>query len=141
MASKIFLDANVILDFALERDHCAITEKVMNAIMDRSFQGFITPAIVHIVDYWLVKRFGKAQSRQLILELLNRIQVIDCQHETTIMALNSRIEDVEDALQYYAALHHRVDYFITLDKKLHKSAIPALPIYFPNEFVKEFLDI
>jgi predicted nucleic acid-binding protein len=45
--------------------------------------------------------------------------------------------DIEDALQYYTAMHHKVDYFISLDKNLIKSAIPVLPILTPEEFLKE----
>jgi len=75
----------------------------------------------------------------MILTLLDDIQVIDCNHQITINALRSGMEDVEDALQYYTALHHKMDCFITLDKKLHKSAIPTLPVYYPEEFVTDFL--
>lgn len=139
MASKVFLDANVILDNALHRSDYDATEKVIDCIMTGQFQGYITPSIVHIVDYWLSKSFGKAKSKQMILALLNDIEVIDCNHQTTVNALNSNMPDVEDALQYYTALQHKIDCFITLDKKLHKSAIPTLPVYFPKEFVNEFL--
>ena len=44
--------------------------------------------------------------------------------------------DVEDALQYYTALHHRLDYLITWDKELIQSAIPVLPACTPEEFIK-----
>lgn len=141
MVSKVFLDANILLDNALRRSNYDVTEKVIQSVMNGEFQGFITPAIVHITDYWLAKSFGKAKSKQMILTLLNDIRIIDCSHETTINALNSSMDDVEDALQYYAALHHKLDCFITLDQKLYKSAIPALPVYFPDEFVKEFIDV
>jgi hypothetical protein len=39
-------------------------------------------------------------------------------------------------LQYYTALHHRVEYFISRDKQLKKDAISILPIYDPEEFLK-----
>lgn len=47
--------------------------------------------------------------------------------------------DIEDALQYYTALHHKIDYFISCDKQLKKAAIPSLPVYLPEEFLAEFL--
>jgi len=43
--------------------------------------------------------------------------------------------DIEDALQYYTALHHKIDFFITEDKDLQKSAIPNLPVYSSQDFL------
>ena len=138
MASKIFLDANVLLDYLLIREQYTVSKKIIGHIVFNDFEGFITPSVVHITAYWLSKTYGSSKSKEMILTLLNDIHVIDCTHQTTINALNSNMTDVEDALQYYTALQHGLDCFITLDKKLHKSAIPPLPVYFPDEFVKEF---
>ena len=44
-------------------------------------------------------------------------------------------------LQYYIAMHHKVDYFITQDKDMQKESIPTLPVYTPEEFLKEFLNV
>gem|GEM_PF-6969507 len=32
-------------------------------------------------------------------------------YEVTLHALHAKIKDIEDALQYYAAIHHGIDYF------------------------------
>lgn len=53
-------------------------------------------------------------------------------------AANSQMTDIEDALQYYTAMHHKMDYFISMDKNLIKSAMPNLPVYTPENFLKEF---
>jgi hypothetical protein len=65
------------------------------------------------------------------------VTVIDCDHDTCIIAINSSIEDLEDALQYYAALKHNLDFFISSDKKLRKAALPQLPVYTATEFIAE----
>ncbi len=44
---------------------------------------------------------------------------------------------MEDALQYYAALKHGADYFISSGKKLQKGAVPQLPVLTPHEFLEE----
>ncbi len=139
MVSKVFLDANILLDSALHRANHLSAEKVIDSVITGQFRGYITPSVVHTVDYWLSKSFGKTKSKQIIIALLRDIKVIDCDHPTALRALHSHITDIEDALQYYAAVEHGLDCFITLDKKLHKSAIPTLPVYFPQEFVNDFL--
>ena len=64
---------------------------------------------------------------------------MDASQEIAINSLCSNIDDIEDALQYYTALHHKLDFFITMDKTFRKSGISTLPIYTPDEFINEFL--
>ena len=73
------------------------------------------------------------------MTLLADVYVIDISHEITLNALHSKIKDIEDALQYYTAMHHKLDYFITQDKDMQKESIPVLPVYTPEEFLKEFV--
>ena len=53
-------------------------------------------------------------------------------------ALNSKFKDKEDALQYYTALYHGADYFITRNTKDYKHKTIALPVFSPQEFMKSF---
>ncbi|RYE37871.1 MAG: PIN domain-containing protein [Sphingobacteriales bacterium] len=135
MAFKIFLDANVLLDFLLKRENHAEAKEVIGLAVEGKVAAFITPAIVHILGYWLTKAYGATKAKQLLLSLLVDITVVDINHEITMLALNSKIDDIEDALQYYTALHHQLDYFISGDRKLQKSAIPILPVVSASSFL------
>ena len=135
MAFKIFLDANVLLDFLLKRESHAEAKEVIGLAVEGKVAAFITPAIVHILGYWLTKAYGATKAKQLLLSLLVDITVVDINHEITMLALNSKIDDIEDALQYYTALHHQLDYFISGDRKLQKSAIPILPVVSASSFL------
>lgn len=136
MAFKVFLDANVLLDFLLKRNHYKEAKDVMKLVIEGKVNAYITPAIVHIVGYWLVKAYGTKKAKQLLLSLLDDVQVIDISHELTLLALNSKIDDIEDALQYYTAIHNQMDYFVSRDKKFQKSAIPSLPVVEPSHLLK-----
>lgn len=138
MASKIFLDANVCIDFLLQLKGFEPSELVFEKIVSGKFRAYTTPAIIHIIAYYLIKVHSNTNVKVLILNLLSNVKVIDCSHETAINAINSQMTDIEDALQYYTAMHHKMDYFISLDKKLINSAIPILPIYSPAHFLQEF---
>ena len=137
MAFKVFLDANVLLDFTLQRENYESAKKLMQKGIGGIIQLFTTPSVLHITSYWLSKYYGNAKARQLLLALLADVQTIDCNYETVLMALHSSIDDIEDALQYYTALNFDLDYFISSDKKLKKAAIPQLPVYEIEEFLKE----
>lgn len=140
MAFKLFLDANVCLQFLLQRKGFESSELLFEKIVTGEFKAHTSPAIVHIIAYFLAKVHKNEIVKILILNLLANVRVIDCNHETTINAINSQMKDIEDALQYYTAMHHKMDYFISLDQKLIKLAIPILPIYSPEDFLKEFTD-
>ena len=135
MALKVILDANILLDFTLKRSDYEVSKKIIELAVKGRIQAYITPSIVHIVGYWLSKAYGHLKAKELLLTLLIDILVIDISHEITLNALHSKIKGIEDALQYYTALHHGMDYFITQDKALKKGAIPNLPIYTCEEFL------
>jgi predicted nucleic acid-binding protein len=136
MAFKVFLDANIILDFLLKRSDYEAAREVIKLGVEKKIQAHITPAIVHIVAYWVTKAYGRQKTKELILLLLEDVKVIDATHEITIEALQSGIYDIEDALQYYTALHSKLNLFISRDKKLQTSALNQLPVYDTSEFLK-----
>lgn len=138
MAYKILLDANVCMSFLLQRGNFEPSEKIFEKIISGECKAFTSPAIIHIISYFLKKVHPIDTVKILIINLLANVKVIDCTHEITINAVNSQMADIEDALQYYTAMHHKIDYFISLDKKLKKSAIPVLPVFTPEEFLNEF---
>jgi hypothetical protein len=47
------------------------------------------------------------------------------------------MEDTENTLQYYTALTHEVDIFISTYKQLRNTANPQQPVLIPGEFIKE----
>lgn len=137
MASKIFLDANIILDFTLQRHGYVEAKEIIQKGIDGELLLFTTPSVLHIISYWLTKAHSSTIAKRILLTLLTDVQVIDCDHSTSLVAINSNIDDVEDALQYYAALKANLDYFISGDKKLKKVAIPQLPVYTAKDFLQE----
>jgi predicted nucleic acid-binding protein len=137
MASKVFLDANILLDFTLKREEYEQAKHIISLVVNGNIQAFITPSIVHIVGYWLTKAYGNAKAKELLLTLLTEVTIIDIPHEIVLNALHSKINDIEDALQYYTAMHHNLDYFISRDKQLQNQSIPGLPVYSPLEFLDE----
>ncbi|WP_353722576.1 PIN domain-containing protein [Dyadobacter sp. 676] len=129
MAVSAFLDANIILDFLLKRKDYENARKVMVLVLEKKIKAFISPSILHIVSYWLTKAYGSAKSKDLLLLLLSDVRIIDAGHDVVNLALTSQIDDIEDALQYYTAIHHKIDFFLSRDKKLKKDALTLLPVY------------
>src|SRR5450755_2482150 len=104
MASRVFLDANFLLDFLLQRKGFSETKDIMSLGINGDIQLVISPAVLHITAYWLAKTFTNKKAKTIVLTLLSDVEVIDCDHETALLAINSSMDDMEDALQYYTAL-------------------------------------
>ena len=138
MVTRVFLDANIVLDFLLKRKDYDEVRKIMALALEKKIQAFIYPSILHIVSYWLTKAYGSAKSKDLLLLLLADVKIIDANQEVVNLALTSPIDDIEDELQYYTALHHKVDYFVSRDKKFQHQALTLLPVYNLSEFLKLF---
>lgn len=136
MAFRVLLDTNIILDFVLQREDYQKACTLIEWATIGKIQAFITPPIVQSLAYFVGREFGSWQTKEILLTLIGDIQVIELGLDDMISALHSPIPDVEQALKYYTALHHKLDYVITRNEELIKSAIPVLPACTPEEFIK-----
>lgn len=136
MASKLFLDANILLEYFLHRQNRESVRDIFVQIESGTIKAFTSTSIIQICGYFLQKEYGNKTSKKILLGLLNEVGLIDCKHDSLVMALNSSFADIEDAIQYYSALQHKMDYFITFDKKLMAHSALNLPILTPVEFLK-----
>ncbi|TKB98586.1 type II toxin-antitoxin system VapC family toxin [Pedobacter cryophilus] len=136
MAFKIFLDANVILDFVLKRKNYEDVKLIFEQEEKGNIKLFISSSILHIIGYWLTKYLGVDVAKTTLLKLLEHIKVIDSNHEGALDALKSDSKDIEDALQYFTALNHKMDYLISFDIDFQKFANAKLPIVDVKDFIK-----
>lgn len=136
MAFKVFLDANIILDFTLKRESYPTAKKLIELILVGKISAFVSPSIIQIAGYWLTKAYGLPKSKQLLKALIQDVKVIDICHEYVELALHSTIDDAEDAIQYYTALFHKLDFFVSNDRKFKKQSFSSLPILNYSELIK-----
>ena len=135
MASKVFLDANVILEFFLKRELQDDARNIFIQMQEGNIKGFTTSSVIQTCGYILIRSFGNETTKKILLGMLEYVTVIDCRHETVISALNSIISDPEDAIQYYSAVENNIDFYLTFDKELIKHSNPNLPILTPKDFL------
>lgn len=136
MVSKVFIDANILLDLVLQRNGYQAAKELYHYIEIGKVNGYISPSIVHLVAYWIKKTLGVEAVKPFLLELCDHIEVVDAGHVITINALRSEITDVEYALQYCAAIAHEMEIFVSNDRYLKKIATLSLPVLDSDEFVR-----
>ena len=135
MASKLFLDANIILEYYLDRSNKNEVRELFLLNEQNRVRLFTTLSIIQTCGYFLLKKYGDKAVREIIKETLNFVTLIDCLPETIILALDSNISDMEDAIHYHCAIENKLDYYLTFDKKLISEATILLPIYSPKQFL------
>jgi predicted nucleic acid-binding protein len=136
MAFRVFLDAGILLDLTLKRDRYAAARRLMEWTVEGRIEAYVTPAVIQETARWLKQVYGAVRAKELLLALLAEVLVIDGGHTVAVSALHSDMSDMDEALSYYTALHHKLDYFITRDMDLPRAAIPVLPVCTPEEFLK-----
>ncbi len=139
MATKVFLDTNIVIDFfdPIRPGHKRAIE-LLSFIEKGEIEGFVSESVLNVSIYIWRKQFSVAAIREILSDMLTIIDVLSCTRDIYTKSLNLTGKDIEDAILYQIALENELDFFITEDKKDFQAfslkKLPVLP-------VKEFLQI
>lgn len=136
MAYKIYFDVNALLDLTLLRNNHNDIETVIKEVEKGTLRGFVCGATIHTISYFLIKRFNIDKTKQILLNLLSFISIVDLPKEDIQKALFMNFKDIEDAIQVQTALTYKMDYFLTSDKQLIKASSETMPILNASSFLK-----
>lgn len=128
MATKVLLDANVLLEYVLKRENYEKVKTIFELEGRHKVKLFISCSILHIVGHFLSKSYGVLIAKATMKQMLNHVKVVGGSDESSLKALESDFTDIEDALQYYTALLHKMDYVVSFDKGFLKFNSDKLPI-------------
>ena len=138
---RIFIDTNVILDVALEREDFVVdSTEMIRFVRENKFEGFTSSLIYATVYYIHMKdnKHDKSSRHDKAITFLKNLRlalgVLSINQDITDKALSSNFRDFEDAIQYFCALENNIDYIITRDEKDYRKS--KIPVYTPNEFVE-----
>lgn len=139
MAFKVFFDAQVILDFVLQREGYAQSKALVAAAEQKKIFAFTSPTVIQICSYWATKAYGVAKAKEIMAAILSFIQTVDTPHQQVLTAIHSSITDIEDALLYYTAIHRNMDMIISRDSAFQQAALPSLPVVSPADLLQALL--
>ena len=133
-ANSVFWDTNVLLDFI---DRRPFELDSTDGIYELALNGQIQIAASEQVVCTVLYLSDILRPDLAIAEFLRTSSVLPTSNTIIQSALFSPFKDKEDAILYHLALHHRVDFFITRDKRdFAPYASSLLPVFSPNEFLK-----
>ena len=135
MASKLFLDINIIIDYVQERDYelDAINE-IMHLAELRKLELFISESVIATSFYFLKKQ--KIDALSVLREICKTVSVVPFVKDILYYPVE-KYKDIEDGLLYFLAAKAKMDYFITRNVKDFVFLFPSLPVMSPTNFLKE----
>jgi predicted nucleic acid-binding protein len=121
------IDINIFMDFLFKRQGHENIVEMFKFCMKGNIKGFICAHEITTLCYFLDKaEKDKSKIKKVISGLMKRFIVIEINEELLNKALNSEIDDFEDAVIEVSAIDRNADYIITRNTKdFKKSVIPA----------------
>ena len=131
---RVIVDTNVVLDVLLARSPFVKPAASVFALVEQSkIEGALCATTLTTVDYLLSQSLPLDQARQIIRDLLQLFEIAPVNRSVLERALDSRIEDFEDAVLEQAGRLSGAEAIITRNTKdFRKSSIKALD---PTEFL------
>lgn len=148
---KVFLDANVIMEYLGKRKFYDSVSNILRFAYQTSIDACISASIVDNVVYLLgihLKKEGIQEPekrntiRMMLIKLLSYIDVIDISQSSVLQALSDEnFKDLEDSLQYHCALENNCDCVVTINTKDFPLSNDDIEVLSPLQFVDKYLDI
>jgi len=135
---ELFLDTDVVFDILSKRKpffensvrilELAASDHVALLIAESSLANLI---------YLSFDIYKLENAEEKLLDFISACNIISGGKSVTTEAISSQFKDKEDALQYYTALSHGADYFITRNISGYKHKSKRLPVLTPEEFMSQ----
>lgn len=115
---RIFLDASVLVS-VLNKEFPLFphSSRVLSLTENSRFQVFTSPLCLAIAYYFAEKKSGEALAKKKLSLLSENLRITEMNEKTTRLAAKSKIDDFEDALQYYSALESKCECIVTENAK------------------------
>jgi len=140
MASKIFIDTDVIIDLLIDRQPHAIAASILFDLADKNKLKVCTSSLCfNNVHYILRKKLGDRKTRNIIGELLEIVEVLSVSGNDISNAVISEFKDFEDAIQHSVAISEKgINAIVTRNTKDYKKS--KIPVFNSDTYVKMILN-
>ncbi len=134
---RVFLDANIILDFVGERYPFFNSIAKVISLIDRKQLIFVVTPLSYATVYYLLSKGGRnsyALNKLIKFKIVCEVCVMN--EKILEQALHSDMKDFEDALQYFSALKAECDVILTRNGRDFKTS--DIPVMTPEQFILSF---
>ncbi|MFC4870684.1 type II toxin-antitoxin system VapC family toxin [Negadavirga shengliensis] len=134
---EVFLDTDVAFDIISKRKPYFVNAvKLLELTSKDKVALLISESSMANLIYLSFNIYKLPDAASKLLDFVAACSIAGGGKSVMMEAPASNFKDKEDALQYYTALHHGADYFVTRNTKDHKFSSPILPVFTPSEFLE-----
>ncbi len=134
---KILVDTNVLLDVLCERTEFYNDSAAVWSLAEQGrVTGFIAAISVTNI-YYIVRKLGDhRKAMKSLVQLRDIFTVAACDAQVINQAIDAKLPDFEDAVQYFTAFHAGADMVVTRNVKHFPKG--GTPLATPAEFLATF---
>jgi predicted nucleic acid-binding protein len=130
-----FFDTNVLLDVLLQRSEFYEHSARVWALAETGSIRGLAAAVSFTNVFYIVERLrGRDTARDTVRGILEAFTPAACDEAVVRQAARADLDDFEDAVQYFSALHAGADCILTRNVADFPRR-PALPVLTPREFL------
>lgn len=123
MKKNIFVDTDIIYDLLAKRDpHYQAAAKLFTLSDEEKIQISISALSIANIHYLISKQLSGERAKQILRKFRLLIHIVPLNEKIIDLALNSKFNDFEDAIQYYCAIENECDILLTRNLRDYKKA-------------------
>ncbi|MCC5913960.1 MAG: PIN domain-containing protein [Balneolaceae bacterium] len=135
---EVFLDTDVAFDILSKRKpHFEHSVRILEMAASDKIALLISESSLTNLIYLSFDIYKLESADKKLLDFISTCSIISGGKSVMIEAISSLFKDKEDALQYYTALNHGADYFITRIITDYKHQSTRLPVLTPKQFISQ----
>ncbi|GGA91704.1 type II toxin-antitoxin system VapC family toxin [Puia dinghuensis] len=135
---KIFLDANIVIDFldASSKDHSTAVDCL--SIIRKHFGKPVVSPITFIITNFILGKFAKNKDwhKKQMQYTFSEFEITPIQPSFIPALFSTHFTDLEDGLQHQCALHAKARVILTKDIKDYFDS--KIPVVHPADFVNKY---
>lgn len=124
---KVFIDTDVALDLLGQREPYYSAAAMLFTKADKGkIEIHISSLSFSNLNYLLTRQYSSAESRRILTNFKVLVNVLAVDDKIIELALSSKFQDFEDAIQYFTAIENGVNILLTRNIKDYKLASIAV---------------
>lgn len=133
---KLFVDTNVLFDVLARRDPFYDDSAAVWSLVERGAIGGFVSAISFNNVYYVMRRMVDGRSATEAVRILRDVfQIVSLDAQVMNQAIDSRMRDFEDAIQYVSAIRAGADVLVT--RNVEDFPRDDLAVLTPAEFLAQ----
>jgi predicted nucleic acid-binding protein len=132
---KVFIDTDIALDLLWQRDPHYSPAALLFTLADKGkIEIYISSLSFSNLNYLLARHYNPSESRRILNSFKILVKVLGVDDKIIGLALSSKFQDFEDAIQYFTAIENGINVLLT--RNINDYKLAAIAILTAEDFLK-----